>query len=117
MHQHVEGSKRTQQTSVYPLPLLKAILQGVSDTRHSANLVDGMVEVEYEANRLMNVSPEQATAQQGSTSLPPLGLFLWRVVGVYRYSTSYRISKALTLMSTLESRYPTISSESLSRKS
>ena len=60
VHQKLEGGKRTQMSSFHPLPLLKAILQGITDTQHCTGMTEHLVEDEYEASLLMNVSTESS---------------------------------------------------------
>ena len=55
-HQPLEGRRRTEGASCYPLPLLRAILQGMSDTSHSAQPVEQFTRDEYDASLALSVA-------------------------------------------------------------
>ena len=57
-HKHVPllGGKAAE-AAFYPLPLIKAILQGISDTKHASQSVSMIAEEEYDTSLLLTVSP------------------------------------------------------------
>ena len=55
-HQHLL-SGRAAAAAFYPLPLLKAILQGVSDTTKADQAIASMITDEYDTQLLMIISP------------------------------------------------------------
>lgn len=48
---------RAAEAAFYPLPLLKAILQGISDTKLANQSATAITEEEYGTSRLLTVSP------------------------------------------------------------
>ena len=50
VHQQLEGKSKTEAAALYPLPLLKAILQGIADTAHTDSALSDMSKEEYVAS-------------------------------------------------------------------
>ena len=70
-HQPLEGKHRTEAAAIYPLPLLKAILQGMADTTHTDSVVKDMVEDEYCASLSLSMATVENPSFQSDKSLEP----------------------------------------------
>ena len=71
-HQHLL-SGRAEAAAFYPLPLLKAILQGMHDQAHSTQAVAKLTDDSYDASLLMTAAPKtvaDASAQSVATPVP-----------------------------------------------
>ena len=64
-HQPLLGG-RASSASFYPIPLLRAILQGMNDAEHSENAVSSLTESEYDVSRSMSLC-------SSTTALEPNG--------------------------------------------
>ena len=58
-HQPLLGG-RAASAAFYPLPLIRAILQGINDTTQADNIPEQMAEAEYDVSLLMSLSRPEA---------------------------------------------------------
>ena len=69
-HAHLVGKRKTEKAAFYPLPLLKAILQGMAGTTHSDGVPREFTSDEYDAALTMSINDslpeaERATEHEG----------------------------------------------------
>ena len=69
-HQLLEGTRRTEASAIYPLPLLKSILQGIADTTNAVTSLRETVEDEYNATLTLSLCPLVETDAMPDSSVP-----------------------------------------------
>ena len=68
----LEGKSRTVASAIYPLPLLKSILQGIADTANAENFSREIAEDEYCATLSLSLSNVDIAENESDASAPTL---------------------------------------------